>query len=151
MNITILLIATVLIWIAVIVGLYQRIILMPKWFENPPASFEVIRKQSKTARLFWIPMSVLFVSSLVTAVILNWENFGVRTHIFGSLVCFGLAGLLSGIYLANEVPAFSKIPVDAPLSPELLRRTKLWLRWTTVRDVLQVLAAGFITIAYNHA
>ena len=151
MNITILLIATVLMWIAVLVGLYQRIFLMPKWFENPPASFELIRKQSKTARSFWIPLSILIMISFVTALILNWDNYGVRIHIIGSLICFGLTGAFSGIYFVKEVLSFSKMPVNAPQTPELLRRTKTWLRWTTVRDVLQIFAAAFVTVAYNHA
>jgi hypothetical protein len=151
MNITILLIATVLMWIAVLVGLYQRIFLMPKWFENPPESFELIRRQSKTARSFWIPLSALIMISLVTALILNWKYSDARTHIIGSLACFGLTGALSGIYFVKEVLNFSKMPATAPQTPDLLRRTKIWLRWTTVRDVLQIFAAAFVTIAYNHA
>ena len=150
MNGTILLIAVILIWIAVLVGTYQRIFEMPKWFANPPASFELIRKQSKTARIFWIPLSILFVISACIALILNWQYAGTRVHIIGALVCFGLTGLLSGLYFVKEVIAFTKIPVDAAQTPELLRRVRVWLRWTTVRDVLQLFAAVFLTIAYIH-
>ena len=150
MNGTILLIAVILIWIAVLVGTYQRIFEMPKWFANPPASFELIRKQSKTARIFWIPLSILFVISASIALILNWQYAGTRVHIIGALVCFGLTGLLSGLYFVKEVIAFTKIPVDAAQTPELLRRVRVWLRWTTVRDVLQLFAAVFLTIAYIH-
>ena len=151
MNNTFLLIATILIWIAVVVGLYQRIFQMPKWFANPPLSFELIRKQSKAARTFWIPLSALLMISLIGALILNWKYPGIRYHIFGALACFGLTGALSGIYFVKEVIAFTKIPFDAAQTPELLRRTRLWLRWTSVRDVLQVLAALFVTIAYRHS
>ena len=151
MNHTLLLIATVFMWIAVVVGLYQRIFEMPKWFANPPASFELIRKQSKRSRTFWLPLSALLIISLIGALILNWQSSDVRNHIFGALACFGLTGALSGIYFVKEVIAFTKIPLDAPQTPELLRRTKLWLRWTSTRDVLQILAALFVTIAYRHA
>ena len=150
MNGTILLIAVILIWIAVLAGTYQRIFEMPKWFANPPASFELIRKQSKTARIFWIPLSILFVISACIALILNWQYAGTRVHIIGALICFGLTGLLSGVYFVKEVIAFTKIPVDAAQTPELLRRVRVWLRWTTVRDVLQLFAAVFLTIAYIH-
>jgi len=150
MNGTILLIAVILIWIAVLVGTYQRIFEMPKWFANPPASFELIRKQSKLAKTFWIPLSILFVISACIALILNWQYAGTRVHIIGALVCFGLTGLLSGLYFVKEVIAFTKIPVDAAQTPELLRRVRVWLRWTTVRDVLQLFAAVFLTIAYIH-
>jgi hypothetical protein len=66
-------------------------------------------------------------------------------------VCFGLAGVLNGIYFVKEAIAFAKMPVDAAQTPELIRRTRLWLKWTIVRDVLQVFATLFVTIAYRHA
>ncbi|MCW3108440.1 MAG: hypothetical protein JWQ09_2946 [Segetibacter sp.] len=151
MNTTFLLIATILTWIAVIAKLYQRFFEMSKRFENPPSSVELIRKQDKRARAFWLPLSALIVIFLIGALILNRKSVGVRIHIFGALVCFGLAGVLNGIYFVKEIIAFTKIPVDAPQTPELLRRTRLWLKWTIVRDVLQVFAALFVTIAYRHA
>ena len=151
MNHTLLLIAMILMWIAVVVGLYQRIFEMPKWFANPPESFGLIRKQSKRSRTFWLPLSVLLMISLIGALILNWQNPHIRNHIFGALVCFGLTGALSGIYFVKEIISFTKIPIDAPQTSELLHRTKLWLRWTSVRDVLQVFAALFVTVAYRHS
>ena len=150
MNEIILLAAVILMWVAVIAGTYQRIFQMPKWFENPPASFERIRKQSKTAKMFWIPLSALFMISLIISLILNWENTIARNYILASMGCFGLTGALSGLYFVKEVLAFSSMPVDAPKTPELLGRTKFWLRWTTARDILQLLAAIFATAAYMH-
>ena len=150
MNEIILLTAVALMWVAVIAGTWQRIFQMPKWFDNPPASFERIRKQSKTARMFWIPLSVLFMISLGTSLVLNWEYPIVRNYILASMGCFGLTGALSGLYFVKEVLAFSNMPIDAPQTPELIGRTKFWLKWTTVRDVLQLLAAIFVTVAYTH-
>jgi predicted membrane channel-forming protein YqfA (hemolysin III family) len=115
MNKTILLIPLILIWIAVIAGLYQRIAQMPKWFANP--------------RVFWIPLSVLFIITAFVALIINWPSIDTRIHIIGAIVCFGLTGILT---------------------PELLQRFRFWLRWTTVRDLLQLVAALFLSIAYNH-
>jgi len=150
MAVTMLYIAMVLMWIAVLAGLYQRIFEMPKWFANPPASFELIRKQSKRARSFWIPLSVLFLVAVFIALILNWENAGIRLHIFGAIVCFGMTGALSVVYFVKEIIAFTKIPPDEAQTPELMNRVKFWLRWTTVRDVLQMFAALFLSVAYNH-
>src|SRR6187431_1241058 len=81
-------VAVILMWVAVIVGTYQRIVEMPKWFSNPPVSFELIRKQSKKARLFWITVSVLFMISICTALILNWQYMETRVHIIGAIICF---------------------------------------------------------------
>ncbi len=150
MNHAVLLIAMILMWIAVLVGTYQRVFEMPKWFSNPPASFELIRRQSKKARSFWIPLSILIIISICTSAILYWQDFDLRIHILGGLLCFVLTGILSAIYFVKEVVAFSKMPVDAPQTRELIQRTKFWLRWTTIRDILQLFAAIFLTIAYRH-
>lgn len=150
MSTTILLIASILSWLGVAVGLFQRIFLMPKWFENPPESFERIRSQSKTAKIFWIPLSMLTIISYFVSLILNWKFSESRWDIIIAIICFGLIGMLSGIYFVKEVLAFSKIPVDATQTPELLKRTNFWLKWTTVRDVLQISTAIFITLAYKN-
>ena len=151
MSHTVLLIAMILMWIAVLVGTYQHIVEMPKWFSNPPASFELIRRQSKKARSFWIPLSILIMISICTSAILYWQDFDLRIHILGGLLCFVLNGIVSAVYFVKEVVAFSKMPVDAPQTPELIQRTKFWLRWTTIRDILQLFGAIFLTIAYRHA
>lgn len=123
MNVTILLIATILMWIAVFVGLYQRIFVMPKWFLNPPSSFELIRRQSKKARIFWIPLSAAFMVSACIALVLNWQFADTRNHIIGALICFGITGL-SGLYFVKEILSFTKIPKDSAPAPELLKRVK---------------------------
>jgi hypothetical protein len=151
MNHTVLLIAMILMWIAVIVGIYQRIFEMPKWFSNPPASFELIRGQSKKARTFWIPLSIVTIISICAAAVLYWKDFDLRIHILGALGCFVLTGILSAGFFVKEIIAFTKMPPDAPSTPELLHRTKFWLKWTTIRDILQLFGAIFLTIAYRHA
>jgi hypothetical protein len=150
MNHTLLLLSAILAWIAVLVGTYQRVFEMPKWFADPPASFELIRRQAKTARMFWIPLSALFMICVCTALVMNWSDEKARWHVMAGIACFGLTGALSGMYFVKEVIAFTKIPVDAPRSEELTARTRTWLRWTTIRDVLQFLAAVFITFGYLH-
>ena len=147
----ILILAVILIWVAVIAGTYQRIFEMPKWFSNPPVSFELIRKQSKKAKLFWIPLSTMFMISICSSLILNWQYRETRVHIIGAIICFGLTGALSGLFFVKEVIAFTKIPASEAQTPELMQRVNLWLRWTTIRDILQFFAAIFVTIAYNHS
>jgi hypothetical protein len=147
----ILLVTLILSWTALLVGLYQRIFRMPKWFANPPSSFELIRKQSKGAKIFWIPVSTLFMISVCFALIFNWRLPLVRSHLIFAIISYGLAGILSGMYFVKEVIAFTKMTVDAPSSPELHGRVKLWLRLTTIRDILQFLTTGFITVAFLHS
>lgn len=60
MNYFLLLSAIMLMCIAVIVGTNLRIFEMPKWFSNPPPSFELIRRQSSKSKIFWIPAEAQF-------------------------------------------------------------------------------------------
>lgn len=54
--------------------LYQRIFEMPTRFANPPISFELIRKQSKASSAFWLPLSALFMISLIGALIFLFKH-----------------------------------------------------------------------------
>src|SRR6266480_7463561 len=101
MNVTLLLIAVILMWIAVAVGTWQRIFQMPKWFSNPPASFELIRRQSKKAKSFWIPLSALFMICACTSLILNWQYTDTRNHILAGIGCYVITGILSGVYFVK--------------------------------------------------
>ena len=146
----VLLITMVVLWVIVVASLYQRLYTMPKWFENPPLSFERIRKQSKASQLFWLPITGLSLVSLVGSLITNWQYIEVRTYLFAALACFVLNGISTGVYFVKEILYFAKMPADAPQTTELLARTKRWLTWTTLRNVLQIISALFAAIAYRH-
>lgn len=147
MNQTAVYVSTVLMWIAVIAGLYQRIFAMPKWFADAPKSFELIRRQSKNAKRFWIPLSVAFIGVTIIALAMNLEFPAVRNYILAALGCYALTGALSWLYFVKEVISFTEIAVNAPHTPELKERIDFWLRWTTVRDVLMTGAAIFLSLA----
>ncbi|MBS1597883.1 MAG: hypothetical protein JST75_06640 [Bacteroidetes bacterium] len=151
MDSMILLVATILMWVAAFAGLYQRIFLVPKWFKEPPASFELIRAQTERMRSFWVILSTLCIVVLGTALYLNWDWQEGRTHLLGGLICFTLTGILGVAYFIKEIMYFSKIPASASLTPSLLKRIRLWLRWSPVRDFLLIFAALFVSIAYNHS
>lgn len=145
----VLFISMVSVWISVIAGTYQRIFAMPKWFAKPPESFELIRKQNKLARRFWIPLSIVFIISLAISIIIYIDQDQVRNFLLAAFVCFAVNGALSGVYFAKEIIAFTKVTVDSPLTGELQNRVRFWLRWTILRDMLQLFTAIFVTIAYS--
>jgi hypothetical protein len=146
MSNVVLYIATVLMWLIAIAGIWQRIFQMPGWFSNPPASFEKMRMESIKARTFWIPLSIIFIATACASLLFHWES-EVRNHILAALAFYLMAGLLSGVYFAREIMAFSAIRTDTAPTPQLLKRTRKWLKWTTVRDILQWLAAISLTMA----
>ncbi len=146
----VLLITTVVLWIVVAASWLQRLYAMPRWFENPPASFERIRRQSKASRIFWLPIMALSLISSIASLIMNWGYPDIRTYMLIALACFVLNGVSTGLYFVKEILIFARMPADAPQTPALLTRTKTWLKWTTLRNVLQVFSAVFATMAYLH-
>ena len=130
-----------------IVGGYERIYRIPKWFENPPHSFGLIAIQTKKSTVFWIPVQVLFIVALITAIITNWQFENVRIYLLAALGCFVAVAALTGAYFVKEILTFSKMPETTPLTPQLKKRAQNWLKWTTVRNVLQAASLVFLVVA----
>ncbi len=66
-----LIVLSIILLVIVARGCCEYFINMPKWFANPPASFEVIRQQAKGSARFWIPVQIIFLISFFTALISN--------------------------------------------------------------------------------
>jgi hypothetical protein len=130
-----------------IVGGYERMYRMPKWFENPPQSFGLITHQTKKSTVFWIPVQLLFIVALIIAIITNWKYADVRIYLMLALGCFVAVAVLTGVYFVKEILTFSKVPATTPLTPALKKRAQQWLRWTTVRNVIQAVSLGLLIVA----
>jgi hypothetical protein len=149
MNTIVLLGAVILMWIGVVEATIVRVFQMPKWFADPPFSFHLIKKQTKKLRMFWIPLSIAFMLCSSIALVLDWHFPATRNYILAGVGFYFLNGIVSGSYFVKEVHEFSSMSVNAPQTPQLISRTQKWLRLTTIRDVMQLLTAIFMTLAYN--
>ena len=147
MNNLFLITATLLMGIIFLAGLYERFVNMPKWFSNPPASFALIREHTPKARKIHIPLQILFLISFVIALIQNWEAGTIRTYMLLSIASFIIIIIITVKYFAKEIIVFTKIPEDAPSDPELIKRAEFWEKWTTVRNVLQLIGFIFLVLA----
>jgi hypothetical protein len=130
-----------------IVGGYERFYRIPKWFENPPQSFGLIAPQSKKSTVFWIPVQVIFIVALTIAIIADWKYADVRIYLLLALACFLAVAGLTGGYFVKEILAFSKMPATTPLTAELKKRAQQWLKWTTIRNVIQAVSLVLLVIA----
>jgi len=141
--------ATLLLAVIVIAGVRERVVNIPNWFANPPASFDLIRKQAPAAQRFWIPLQILFFIALILAIASNWKYRPVRNLLIaGSVVYLLVVGLTAGYFL-REVMYFSRLPADAPATPELLQRAKTWYQTTISRNILQGIALAFLVTAIH--
>ncbi len=147
MNSTFLIMTTILMGIIFLAGLYERLVNMPKWFSNPPASFKFIREHTPKAQKIHIPLQVLFLLTFIIALILNWAVVPIRTYMLLSIGSFVLIIISTVAYFAKEIIFFSKTLEDAPATPELIKRAKLWAKWTTIRNILQLIGFVFLLLA----
>lgn len=130
-----------------IVGGYERFYRIPKWFENPPQSFGLIATQTKKSTVFWIPVQALFIAALIISIITNWKYADVRIYLLLALGCFLAVAGLTGTYFVKEILTFSKMPATTPLTSGLKKRAQTWLKWTTVRNVIQAVSLGLLVVA----
>ncbi len=130
-----------------IAGVRERVVNIPQWFADPPASFELIRKQAPAAARFWIPVQIVFLVALVFAFITNWKHHDVRLMMIFGTSAFLLVIVLTAAFYVKEVMAFSKMPVDAPLTEDLLKRANTWFRTTIIRNIIQGVALVFFIVA----
>jgi len=142
-----LLIATVTLGVIFIAGVRERIVNIPQWFANPPSSFELIRQQAPSAVRFWIPVQIVFVVSLILAFVSNWRHTDVRMMMIVGTAAFLVVIALTAAYFVKEVMEFSRMPADAPVTEELLKRANLWFQTTVVRNIIQGVALVFFVIA----
>ena len=147
MSYIFLLLAAIFMGLIFLAGLYERLFNMPKWFSNPPASFSYIREHTSAAKKIHIPLQIMFLITFIIALILNWGNVSVRTLMLYSIGCFVLIIITTAAYFAREIIVFIKMPEDTPATPEIIKRAKLWERWTSLRNVLQLIGLILLIIA----
>ncbi len=138
---------TIFMGIIFLAGLYERLVNMPKWFSDPPASFSFIREHTSKAQKIHLPLQILFLLSFIIALVLNWAVVLIRTYMLLSIGSFLLIIISTVTYFAKEIIYFSKTPEDAPATPELIKRAKLWEKWTTIRNILQLIGFVFLLLA----
>jgi hypothetical membrane protein len=150
MHKAILFIAVILLLIDLIFGIYQRFVQMPKWIASPPGSFNVIRTEGTRTKFFWEMIATLYFVSAIVGLALNWNHEEARSHIIASLIFFLLATILNFIYNMKRRLALARLSHDESQNVVLVNKIKSWMRLTIVRDLLLLIAAGFISIAWNH-
>jgi hypothetical protein len=150
MHKTILLIAMILAWINFFFGMYVRFSQMPKWIQSPPTSFNLFGTEATRTKFFWESISFLFLIAAVIGLVLNWNHEDARSHIIASLIFFLLAIVMNFVYYMKKRLAAAQLPLDESQETVMVNRIRSWMRWTLVRDLLVFIAAGFISIAWNH-
>ncbi len=125
-------------------GVFQALFVMPAYFSSPPASLEAM--QQDRSFVFWIPLQVLALVSLVVA-LLSSDGDRRTTAIGVSIACYVVGWVITGLFFIPGVVAFNRVDTSGPPSPELADRGRRWLRRSWGRHVLTVGAAGALLVA----
>lgn len=139
--------ATITLTIIFVAGVRERVVNIPRWFSNPPASFELIRQQAPAATRFWIPVQLTFLVTLTLAFITNWKYHDVRLMMILGTTAFLIVIALTAAFYVKEIMAFSKMPADAPVTKDLLKRAHIWYSTTVSRNIIQGIALVFFILA----
>jgi len=107
------------------------------------------RTSDKTVLPFLDTVQLLFTISFIVTLITNWKLPEVRPYLILSLVCFLTVGASSGVYFVKEILTFSKMPATTPATLQLRLRANRWLKWTTIRNVLQFVSLVLLLIALD--
>ncbi len=105
-------------------GVNQALISMPRWFESPPESLALARDR-KAAALF-IPLQFGSLAGLVSALVLNRSEPGLRRLVTAALGLYAATWISTAAYFAPEIMRLSRENSGIPPA-EITRRGKRWL------------------------
>ena len=152
MNITfalrsrlVLIIASLLLSWMVGIGVYQNCVVIPSWFEAPPASFARINQYGKTEIRFWIPMQILTVCTLIAALLVHWHEPARRPPVLAALLCYLVAVAVTAAYLAPRIVAWGKIGPGDVIAEGVRAAVDQWRALSWIRQCI-LIAADFLLL-----
>lgn len=129
-------------------GIYEHVVLMPLWSASPPASFAVIQPGTGVPlQTFWIPVHAGVTVFLPLSLFLTWRDGRVRRLLLIGLASYIVMRVWSGLFFIPEMLAFQRIPVTAPLLPELSARVASWTYWSWFREPLDIISFLCVLLA----
>jgi hypothetical protein len=128
---------------AVGAGINESVFVMPRWFESPPQSLQLIRDRSPAK--FWIPLQASAAAALGSAFALNRHAPARRGLLALALGLYVGTWAVTGAWFAPEIIRLSRAGQELP-PDEIERRGRRWLRLSWIRHAA-LMAAWAATAA----
>lgn len=126
-------------------GLYECLLVDRVWLKTPaliqPERGGINRK------LFWMPVHIVFESTLMIAIWLTWSNGGIRTWLLVAAASHILMRVWSAAYFIPRAIEFERA---GNWTPDLQDRAATWVRlsvWRLPLDLIALLAIWAAVIA----
>jgi hypothetical protein len=91
------------------IGFYQNSVVIPNWFNNPPASFAKINQYGKAEIRFWVPMQAITLFALVATLLVQWHEPARPAWVIAAFACYVFSVAITAAYLAPRIIAWARI------------------------------------------
>lgn len=126
-------------------GIYQHAVVIPTWFENPPASFAKINQYGRSELRFWIPLQTATLICILTALVLVWRRPMARNLILAALGCYVVVAVTTALYFVPNIVSWGTMDPGGAPTPQLRSAGHRWLMLSWVREAT-LIAADFMLL-----
>jgi hypothetical protein len=122
-------------------GIYQHVVVMPSWFDNPPESFRKIKQYGNAEVRFWAPAQALTLASLVAAFATSKGEPTRRNLILASGAAYIAVAIATAAYFAPKILEWGSLESTDTPSGELKSSGQRWLILSWLRQATQATGA----------
>lgn len=121
-------------------GIYQHVVVMPSWFENPPESFKKIRQYGNAEVRFWVPAQALTLASLVAAYAASKQEPMRRSLVLATGAGYVAVAIATAAYFAPKILKWGNLDWTDTPAQDLKSSGQRWLALSWLREA--TLATG---------
>jgi hypothetical protein len=116
------------------IGIYQNAVVIPTWFENPPASLARVNQYGRSELRFWIPLQAATLICLILALVAVWRQPARRTLLLTTLTCYIAVAAVTALYFAPHIVEWGKMDPSGAPSLQLKSAGHRWLMLSWIRQ-----------------
>jgi hypothetical protein len=118
-------------------GIYETLVLVPKWSANPPESLNIFKGQyTPDLKTFWIAAHGIHELSWIIVIILSWNIDSIRNPLIILFLIHFAVCVWTIMYFATNIIDFQSIANTGKAEPNLLARTTQWKNLNLIRTGL---------------
>jgi hypothetical protein len=143
-----LLITTLIYFIMNGAGIYETLVIIPKWTASPPESLQVFKEPyGINLKKFWIGMHSIHELTFILAIIFCWSLTPIRNWLLIFFIIHFLTRVWTILYFAPNVIEFQKIANSSDPPAGLISKATMWRKLNYIRTGISILVSlGFIPL-----
>lgn len=129
-------------------GIFETVVVVPKWTLSPPESFELIGgKYALNLKTFWIVIHSIHEITFILAIIFCWKIVEIRNELLILFAIHFAVRIWTIAYFARNIMDFQKIASIGTNDTELLKKASRWKYWNYVRTgIFIAVSIGLIPV-----